>query len=160
MSSRITTNSHWCIPYLLPNSKRIRAGSNEGHSRHKDEITSDNPLGPPADNVAYTLSVDIDKGHGYEIEAPEIREAVEAAAQFLVDYLKEHGIHQSVWVLFSGGGIYVEIHHEICKPKSTQLRKDRQAFFEEVTDRYNRLIAHVSDEFFKVHSEYYRQSKI
>ncbi len=121
--------------------------------RYKDDITADNPLGTSADTVAYTLGVDIDKGHGYDIEDPEIKQAVEAAAHFLVDYLREHGIHESVWVLFSGGGIYVKVHHEICKPKST-TPENRQAFFEEVTERYNRLIAHVSDEFFKAHPEY------
>ena len=121
-------------------------------ARLKDEITSDNPLGTPADTIAYTLGTDIDKGHGCDIEDPETKQAVEAAAQFLVDYLREHGIHESVWPLFSGGGIYVEIHHEICKSKSS-IPEDRAAFFEELTDRYNRLIAHVSDEFFKAHPE-------
>jgi hypothetical protein len=122
-------------------------------ARPKEEITSDNPLGTPADTIAYTLGTDIDKGHGCDIEDPGTKKAVEAAAQFLVDYLKERGIHESVWVLFSGGGIYVEIHHEICRPKSS-TPEDRQAFFEELTDRYNRLIAYVAEEFFKTHPEY------
>ena len=122
-------------------------------SRLREEITSDNPLGTPADTAAYELSTDIDKGHGYNIEDPEVKKAVEAAAQFLVDYLKEHGIHESVWVLFSGGGAYVKIHHEICRPRSSAT-EDRRAFFEELTERYNRLIAHVSEEFFKAHPEY------
>jgi hypothetical protein len=122
-------------------------------ARPKAEITADNPLGTPADTVAYTLGTDIDKGHGCQIEDPGIRQAVETAAQFFVDFLKEHGIHESVWVLLSGGGIYAEIHHEICKPKSSTL-EDRVAFFEELTDRYNRLIAHVSEEFFKARPGY------
>jgi hypothetical protein len=122
-------------------------------ARPKEEITSDNPLGTPADTVAYTLGTDIDKGRGCNIEDPEIRQAVEAAAQFLVDYLKMSGIHESVWVLFSGGGIYVEIHHEICRPVSS-APEDRAVFFEELTDRYNRLIAWVAEDFFKIHPEY------
>ena len=120
-------------------------------ARPKDEITSDNPLGTPADTIAYTLGTDIDKGHSCDIENLETKQAVEAAAQFLVDYLKEHGIHESVWVLFSGGGIYVEIHHEICKLNTIEGRSE---FFEMVTDCYNSLIAHVSEEFFEVHPEY------
>lgn len=119
-------------------------------ARPKDEITPDNPLGTPADTAAYTLGVDIDAGHGCNIEDQETKQAVEAAAQFLVDYLKSHGVHESVWALFSGGGIYVEIHHELCWPKSS-TPEDRKAFFELATDGYNRLIAHVSEEFFKVH---------
>ena len=121
--------------------------------RLKESITSDDPLGTPADTVAYTLGTDIDKGHGYDIEDPEVKQAVEDAAQFLVDYLKERGIHQSIWVLFSGGGIYIEIHHEICRPKSS-TPEDRAAFFEVLTDRYNRLIKHVEAEFFKACPEH------
>jgi hypothetical protein len=124
-------------------------------ARPKDEITADNPLGTPADTIAYTLGVDIDAGHGCNIEDQETKQAVEAAAQFLVDYLKEHGVHESVWVLFSGGGAYIEIHHELCKPRSSTLTPaDRTAFFELATNGYNRLIAHVSEEFFKVHPEH------
>jgi hypothetical protein len=52
-------------------------------ARPKAEITADNPLGTPADTVAYTLGTDIDKGHGCQIEDPGIRQAVETAAQFL-----------------------------------------------------------------------------
>jgi len=115
--------------------------------RSKNEITSENPLGTTTDTMAYTLSVDIDKGHGFAIE--DTKDAVEAAAQFLVDYLKKNGVYASVWVLFSGGGIYVQIHHEICKP-----RHNRTGFFELVLNRYNRLIDHVSAEFFKTHPEY------
>lgn len=130
-------------------------------SRPKNEITPEDPLGTPADTMSYTLGVDIDKEKGFDIDDADTQEAINAAGQFLVDYLKENGVHKSVWPLFSGGGIYVMIHHEICKP----LRKpdaepkpispeDRASFFEELTDRYNDLIAHVSKEFFKVHPEY------
>jgi len=122
-------------------------------ARPREEITADNPLGTPADTVSYILGTDIDKGHGCDIEDPDIKQAVEAAAQFLVDYLKASGVHDSLWVLFSGGGIYVELHHDICKPKSSAT-EDRAAFFEELTDRYNRLIDHVSTKFFEAHPEY------
>jgi len=119
--------------------------------RPKDEITDDNPLGTLAETEAYTLGTDIDKGHGCNIEDAEVKQAVEAAAQFLVDDLRDQGVHDSVWVLFSGGGIYVEIHHEICKPNTVEGRKE---FFEMATDAYNSLIGHISEKFFKVHPEY------
>ena len=121
--------------------------------RLRASITSENPLGTPAETAAYTLGVDIDKGHGCNIEDASTKLAVESAAQFLVDYLKDNGVHDSVWALFSGGGIYVELHHEICKPKSA-ASKDRQEFYELATGRFNRFIAHVSDEFFKAHPEH------
>lgn len=121
-------------------------------------ITADSPEGSPRETVAYTLGVGIDKGHDTEdrtfnIEDADVKKAVEDAAQFLVDCLKEHGIHQNVWVLFSGGGIYIMLHHEICKPGSKDLNH-RQEFYGLLTDRYNRFIVHVSDEFFRVHPEH------
>lgn len=119
--------------------------------RLKAEITADNPLGGVNDTMAYSLGCDIDKGHGCDIEEPEVKQAVEAAAQFLVDYLKENGIHRSVWPLFSGGGIYVMLHHGIGQRPEV---KDRAGFFEAITDRYNRLLCHVSAEFFKTNPEY------
>jgi DNA primase large subunit len=120
--------------------------------RPKDEITADNPLGTPADNVAYTLGCDIDKGYG-KIEDPEIRRAVEAAASFLVNQLKEKGISKSVWSAFSGGGIYVFIHHEICKPKSSDP-SERLEFYKLLTSCYNNLIIHTSEEFFSFYPEH------
>jgi phage/plasmid-associated DNA primase len=120
-------------------------------SRKREEITSEEPLGTPADTAAYTLGCDIDKGHGCNIEDPEVKQAVEEAAQFLADDLKKAGVHKSVWVLFSGGGIYVEIYHELCRPKTIE---GRAAFFEMATDRFNAYLAHISNEFFKAHPEH------
>lgn len=120
-------------------------------SRKREEITSENPLGTPANTQAYTLGCDIDKGHGCNIEGLGVKQAVEAAAQFLVDDLKKNGVHNSVWVLFSGGGIYVEIHHALCRPKSIDGRAE---FFEMATDCFNAYIVHVSNEFFQAHPEY------
>jgi len=114
--------------------------------RPQDEVTSDNPLGGPADTVEYSLSVDIDAGKGHDIETPDVKRAVERAAQFFVKYLASNGISNSVAALFSGGGIYITINSGICVPKTA---KGRAAFFVAVTDAFNRLIEHVSDEFFK-----------
>ncbi len=122
-----------------------------GIFRLKQEITPGYPLGTPADTQAYTLGCDIDKGHGCNIEDLETKQAVEAAAQFLVANLKKNGIHDSVWVLFSGGGIYVHIHHGICQPGTIEGREE---FFEMVTDCFNEYIAHISEEFFSIHPEY------
>jgi len=120
-------------------------------SRKREEITSENPLGTPANTQAYTLGCDIDKGHGCNIEGSEVKQAVEAAAQFLVDDLKKNGVHNSVWVLFSGGGIYIEIHHALCRPKNIDGRAE---FFEMATNCFNAYIVHVSNEFFRARPEY------
>ncbi|WP_406661327.1 hypothetical protein V7O66_02055 [Methanolobus sp. ZRKC3] len=67
---------------------------------------------------AYTFGVDIDtvdkvNGHGANIEDPEIKAAVEACAQHYANRIREHA-PESVHVLFSGGGIYVLLHHRAC----------------------------------------------
>lgn len=122
--------------------------------RPRQDITPKSPLGTPADTVAYMLSVDIDKGAGHEIEEPEAHAAVEAAAQYFIDYLKEHGVHESVWALFSGGGCYVHIHHEVCRPGPQATREDRSEFFTTATGCFNRLIERISEAFFEDYPEY------
>ena len=111
----------------------------------KKDITSENPLGTPAETIGYTLGVDIDKTGMFKIE--EAQEALNHAAAFLVRKLEDAGIHRSVWVLFSGGGIYVEIHHSICRPGDDCQGKDRVEFYEILTDRFNRFITETEEEF-------------
>lgn len=58
----------------------------------------------------YTFSVDIDaKG---DIHDPTVKKAVEDLAQFHVSEFKKFA-PKSVYVLFSGGGIYVHTHHKV-----------------------------------------------
>lgn len=117
----------------------------KGKSPSKADVSSQNPLGTPAETIGYTLGVDIDKNGLFKIE--EAQDALDHAATFLVEKLKLAGIHKSVWVLFSGGGIYVEIHHAICKPGEDCQGKDRAEFYEMATDRFNRFIAATEEEF-------------
>lgn len=68
---------------------------------------------------AYTFGVDIDtidkvNGHGTNIRDPVVKKAVETMAQYFTNRLRELAPN-SVHVLFSGGGIYVMLHHEIFK---------------------------------------------
>lgn len=53
-------------------------------------------------------------------------------------------------MLFSGGGIYVHIHHGICQAGTIEGRDE---FLEMVTDCFNGYIAHISEEFFSIHPE-------
>jgi hypothetical protein len=52
-------------------------------------------------------------------------------------------------MLFSGGDIYVEIHHEISRPKSSNSG-DRAVLFEDLTRRYSRLIVQASKDSKKI----------
>ncbi len=131
-----------------------------GEIRHRTAVTNENPLGTPSNTVAYTLGVDIDKQKGYDIDDPVVQEALNAGAQFIVNYLKDHGIHKSVWVLFSGGGIYALVHHGICKPASeTSSPETRAEFFANRTDEFNALIVKVAADFKVAHPEYANKVK-
>jgi len=64
---------------------------------------------------AYTFGVDIDTKnktgqHGLNINVPKVKSAVEALGQYTADRIREYAPN-SVHCLFSGGGIYVLIHH-------------------------------------------------
>lgn len=110
------------------------------------------PLGTLRDTIAYSLGVDIDRVGG-DIEEPAIKAAVEAAAQFLLDDLRGNGMVESIWAAFSGGGIYVHVHHAICRPAQDDP-DTREEFFVFLTDRFNSYIQHISEGFFKIHPEH------
>ena len=107
------------------------------------------PIGSLQNCLAYTPSVDIDSIKGSNDEnittSPEIKAGVEAAGQFFVDYLRKHGITKSVYCLYSGGGIYVHIHHALFKAMPEWSPEDRDQAFRSVTMAFNALIGDISD---------------
>lgn len=120
--------------------------------------TPEKPIGTLADCLAFTLSVDIDSIKGPDDEdittSLEIKSAVEAAGQFFVDYLREHGAHKSVHCLYSGGGIYVHIHHALFRANPDWSPDDKVHAFRSVTMAFNSLIGAVSKQFFELHPAY------
>jgi hypothetical protein len=116
------------------------------------------PIGTLRECLAYTLSVDIDSiqtPDGKDItSSPEIKSAVETAGQFFVDYLKKHGITKSIHCLFSGGGIYIHVHHALFKALPEWGPDDREQAFRSITLAFNRLIGDVSAKFFEAHPEH------
>jgi len=116
------------------------------------------PIGTMANCLAFTPSVDIDSIKGENgkdiVKSPEIKAAVEAAGQFFVDYLREHGIAKSVHCLYSGGGIYVHIHHALFRAGADWTPENREHGFRSVTMAYNVLIAETERKFFEAHPEH------
>jgi len=108
-------------------------------------------IGTLRDCKAYKLSADIDsiKHDGLNImTSPETKKAVETAGQFYVDYLKANGIEKSVHCLYSGGGIYIHIHHELFRVGSDWTPEDREFAWRSLTMAYNFLIADIERRFF------------
>jgi hypothetical protein len=113
------------------------------------------PLGTLAECLAFTLSTDID-GIG-DIRSLAIKQAVEAAAQFHVDYLREAGIEKSVYCLYSGGGIYVHLHHGLFAVDvgNTDLTPEaRKEEYQILCKAYNQIIGEISQAFFRKYPQY------
>lgn len=117
----------------------------------------------------YTFGIDIDtvdeiNGHGVNIEEPEVKKAVEAAAQYFCDRLRMSA-PKSVYCLFSGGGIYVMLHHGMLAPFFDKIAfcsspEDYVRFVRALTDALNVFTKKLSDEFFELHPAYKNLVKI
>lgn len=120
----------------------------------------ESPLISRKNTAGYTLGVDIDKEDGKDIHDPEVKEAVEAMAQFFSDKLREYAPN-SVYCLYSGGGIYVMVHHKVFKPYFKKLRaeKDWDILLLTLLASFDALIGDIRDEFFKIHPKYIGKAK-
>ena len=113
------------------------------------------PLGTLVECLAFTLSTDID-GIG-DIRSLAVKQAVEAAAQFHVDYLRERGIEKNVYCLYSGGGIYVHLHHGLFAVDvgNTELTSEaRKEQFQILCMAHNQVIGEISQAFFRKYPQY------
>lgn len=112
--------------------------------------------------VGYTLGIDIDKGREKDIHDPEVKKALEDMAQFLCDFFREY-LPRSVYALYSGGGIYVMLHHKCFDPYFKQYRSEKYDWhnkMQNLTDAFNRLIEDKGAEFFKLHPEHVGKVKV
>jgi hypothetical protein len=117
------------------------------------------PIGTFKDCLAYTLGADIDS-LGDIINDPSVRDAVEDAARFLVQKLKDAGISKSIYSLFSGGGIYVFLHHELFRSKPEWIPEERERALRSLTGSYNMFLVDVETKFFQQHPEHRGKVKI
>lgn len=124
-----------------------------------------NPLGTRADLLGYSLFADIDAtkdpndtGNRSKIYHEGRKEALEAAAAFMVNYLKEHGIHDAVRVAFSGQGIYVLLHPGLsARPEPGEDGPDLEKYDRDYKIwliAFNALLSDIEAAFFQVHPEH------
>ena len=109
-------------------------------------------LGTLRECVAYTLGADIDS-IAHDMKKPEIKAAVEALAGYLVKKLKDAGIEKSVHCLMSGGGIYVLLHHNLCRCPEKLIGADREIFFRTWLDAFKMFLADVEHAFYEDHND-------
>src|SRR5665647_2228691 len=105
--------------------------------------------------AGYTFGIDIDREHGTDIHDPEVKKAVEDMGQFFADKLREYAPN-SVYCLYSGGGIYVMLHHKIFEAYFEKFRNTDEwdIMFMTLLDALDFLIGDIRDEFFKLHHEH------
>jgi len=116
---------------------------------------ADGPITSRSYTAGYTFGIDIDHGHGMDIHNPEVKKAVEDMGQFYADRLREHAPN-SVYVAYSGGGIYVMVHHMIFAPYFEKFRNmdDADVMLLTLLDAFDYLIGDLRDEFFKLYPEH------
>lgn len=108
----------------------------ERRIEERGEVKPENTIGTRADLISYSLFADIDavqdpNDEGDEDGKPRSKlyhkgriEALEAAASFMVRYLKDRGISEAVGVLFSGQGIYVWLFPELSDMSEVRALPD------------------------------------
>ena len=119
--------------------------------------TEDSPALSRKFTVGYTFGVDIDKEHGTEIHDLNVKKAVEDMAQYFSDRLREY-VPNSVYCLYSGGGIYVMVHHKVFDLFCNRFKNDPENPWDKMAkvlgDAFDSLIGHMENEFFKFHPEH------
>lgn len=121
-----------------------------------DHIDKENgPKTSRSFTAGYTFGIDIDHVHGLDIHNPEVKKAVEDMAQFCADKLRVHA-PKSVYVAYSGGGIYVMVHHMVFAPYFERFRNTDNSDIMLLTllDAFDSLIGDLESEFFKLHPEH------
>ena len=107
--------------------------------------------------VDYTFGVDIDKEHGTDIHDPKVKKAVEDMAQYFSDRLREY-VPNSVYCLYSGGGIYVMVHHKVFDQFCDRFKNDPEESWDKMAkvlgNAFDYLIGDLTDEFFRLHPDY------
>ncbi|WP_462273427.1 hypothetical protein [Methanohalophilus sp.] len=122
---------------------------------YKEVFPEESPILSRQFTHGYTLGVDIDKGHGCDIHNPEVKQAVEDMGQYYADRLREYA-PDSVHCLFSGGGIYVLLHHKAIEDycKRFVTGNDWEEKFSTLLKAYGYVIEEIRKDFFKEYPQH------
>lgn len=93
----------------------------------------------------YTFSVDIDAVG--DIHDPDVKKAVEDLAQFHADEFRKYA-PKSVYVLFSGGGIYVHVHHGVFQDYFDTLEYPYDESIQNLLNGFSEWLDEISKNFF------------
>ena len=138
---------YWSLNQFHPKVRYMEIPKNL-HDKKGNKIS----IGNFSNTITLSPGVDIDSVG--DIRKPEIKEAVEAMGQFYCTKLMEY-CPKSVYACFSGGGIYVYIHHGIFGDK---FQNDEIAW-RRLTGSYNTYIKELEGQFFEKYPQYKGKTK-
>ena len=117
----------------------------------KDETGRKITIGHRRTTATYSLGIDIDSLG--DIHENEVRKAVEDGAKFFIEKTKEF-LPNSLHMCFSGGGIYIYIHHNCFKTPKNATEEELDWYWYVLQNEFNYYIKDVENEFFKAHPEH------
>lgn len=106
--------------------------------------------------IGYTFSVDIDAIG--DIHDPGIKKAVEDLSQFYTDEFKRF-VPDSVYILFSGGGIYVHVHHKVFEEYFNNLEYPYDESVQYLLDGFGEWLDNIWKRFINEHPEHEGKAK-
>lgn len=136
---------YWSLNFFHPNVKLTEIPK----SLH-DEQGNKVSIGDFSNTNTMSLGIDIDAIG--DITKPDIKKAVEQMAQFCCTIIRKH-CPKSVYACFSGGGIYIYIHHGIFL-KNFQNDTNREISWRILTGCYNTYIKDLEQHFFKKYPQH------
>lgn len=139
---------YWSLNYFKPSMYAL------DYNQKLDDCikikSQDSPKISREQTSSYTFGVDIDKGHGCDIHTPGIKQAVEDMSQFYATELMKYAPN-SVYVVYSGGGIYVYVHHKVFDPFFNQDSiQDHDYAVKILLETFALLIEDIRIQFFKL----------
>jgi hypothetical protein len=114
-------------------------------------------LGTLEDCEAYSLGIDIDTmdtEEGDITKSKRLQLGIENAISFLLKKFKNIGVEKSIHILYSGGGAYFIIHHELFKAPEHLTGNERAGIFKKVHATFNMFITDLLKEFQQIYPQY------
>ena len=128
--------------------KAITEKWDEAHNR------PEHPIGTFAECLSYTLGGDID-AIGDIVGDPTVKLAVESMARHLC--LELACIRPALFLLYSGGGIYILLHDSICQARAG---KDPVKEFQRITIAFKDWLTDAEHRFFQLYPEFIGKVKV
>ncbi len=136
---------YWSLNFFHPNVKLTEIPKSL-HDEQGNKIS----IGNFSNTNTISLGIDIDAIG--DITKPKVKKAVEQMAQFYCTTLKKY-CPKSVYTCFSGGGVYVYIHHGIFM-REFQKDSDREISWRILAGCYNTFIKDLEEQFFKKYPQH------